>query len=66
VSAVNTRAYDTVLSDALVERDGATSTQLQAAAPTVDDFNDLERRNEVLNETRPHAIGTECVRLQSR
>jgi 5-methyltetrahydrofolate--homocysteine methyltransferase len=46
VNAANQHLDDTDLLDTLSRRvmvgDGATGTQLQAADPTLDDFNDLE------------------------
>jgi len=57
-SAENTR-YDTDLLEAVSQRvvvvgDGAMGTQLQAADPTLDDFNN-----------RADAVETKYVRLQS-
>jgi 5-methyltetrahydrofolate--homocysteine methyltransferase len=69
VTVVNKRAYDTDLLDTLSKQlmvgDGAMGTQLQVAGLTLDDVNNVERCNEILNDTRPDVIVTKYVRLQS-
>ncbi|MFJ7068745.1 homocysteine S-methyltransferase family protein, partial [Streptomyces sp. NPDC101115] len=55
----------------VVVADGAMGTMLQAADPTMDDFQDLEGCNEILNLTRPDivasvhdayfSVGVDCV-----
>ncbi|MFI8522695.1 methionine synthase [Streptomyces sp. NPDC085481] len=55
----------------VVVADGAMGTMLQAADPTMEDFQDLEGCNEILNVTRPDivasvhdayfAVGVDCV-----
>ncbi|MFE5481850.1 methionine synthase [Streptomyces sp. NPDC056527] len=55
----------------VVVADGAMGTMLQAADPTMDDFQDLEGCNEILNVTRPDvvasvhdayfSVGVDCV-----
>ncbi|MFJ8664302.1 methionine synthase [Streptomyces sp. NPDC093600] len=55
----------------VVVADGAMGTMLQAADPTMDDFQNLEGCNEILNVTRPDivasvhdayfAVGVDCV-----
>jgi 5-methyltetrahydrofolate--homocysteine methyltransferase len=55
----------------VVVADGAMGTMLQAADPTMDDFENLEGCNEILNVTRPDivasvhdayfAVGVDCV-----
>jgi 5-methyltetrahydrofolate--homocysteine methyltransferase len=67
------------LAQALAERvvvaDGAMGTMLQAAAPTLDDFEGHEGCNEILNVTRPDivrdihdaylAVGVDCVQTNT-
>jgi 5-methyltetrahydrofolate--homocysteine methyltransferase len=60
-----------LMSDRVVVADGAMGTMLQAADPTLDDFQGHEGCNEVLNVTRPDivrsvheayfAVGVDCV-----
>ena len=58
MTSVNDTGYDTDLLETLSQRvvvgDGAMGTQLQAADPTLDDFNN-----------RADAVETKYVRLQS-
>src|SRR3954466_13479470 len=45
------------LRDRVVVADGGMGTMLQAAAPTLDDFQGHEGCNEILNVTRPDIVG---------
>src|SRR5919199_1775399 len=59
------------LQDRVVVADGGMGTMLQAAGPTLDDFEGLEGCNEILNVNRPDvvrgvheayfAVGVDCV-----
>ncbi|MGK5499036.1 methionine synthase [Streptomyces sp. URMC 125] len=64
-------AFREALASRVVVADGAMGTMLQAAEPTLEDFQQLEGCNEVLNVTRPDivaavheayfAVGVDCV-----
>lgn len=54
-------AYESLrlaLRDRVVVGDGAMGTMLQAAGPSLDDFQGLEGCNEVLNVSRPDIVGS--------
>ncbi|WP_327091889.1 methionine synthase [Nonomuraea sp. NBC_01738] len=67
----NSPSFREVLSQRVMVADGAMGTMLQAADPTLDDFQDNEGCNEVLNVTRPDIVsgvhdayfeaGVDCV-----
>jgi 5-methyltetrahydrofolate--homocysteine methyltransferase len=60
-----------MLADRVLIADGAMGTMLQAADPTLDDFDGYEGCNEILNVTRPDIVrgvhdayfeaGSDCV-----
>jgi 5-methyltetrahydrofolate--homocysteine methyltransferase len=68
---VTNRDFRSLLADRVLIADGAMGTMLQAADPTLDDFDGHEGCNEVLNVTRPDivlgvhdeylAAGSDCV-----
>jgi len=52
------QALMTALSERVIIADGAMGTMIQDAAPTLEDFENLEGCNEILNVTRPDIITT--------
>src|ERR1700730_13987130 len=70
-SASRIAALREALATRVVVADGAMGTMLQSHEPTLADFQDVERCNEILNVTRPDivrsvheeyfAVGVDCV-----
>src|SRR5688572_17294363 len=53
---VTNRDFRSMLADRVLIADGAMGTMLQAADPTLDDFDGYEGCNEILNVTRPDIV----------